>query len=149
MKYVLALSVAALIFFGYRAAIDRQKSEEKATQGAVSLVDAARAKDGRIELAKIVESPVLPEERRAALREADLDDDGFLTDEEYENMPNLASVWREEALKNELAKSKEEQMRKMLFIAYSEAQGVYYNSAEAFNRAFRNAGAIFQQREKL
>ena len=139
MKYVLALSVAALIFFGYRAAIDRQKSEEKATQGAVSLVDAARTKDGRIELAKIVESPVLPEERRAALREADLDDDGFLTDEEYENMPNLANAWREEAIRNELAERQEEEMKKMLFIAFSETQGVYYNSAEAFNRAFQIA----------
>ena len=137
MKRSLLLVVALCLFLGYRAAM---KTLDDATpQGAVSVVDKARTSDGRIELAKLVDSPILPKERRAALKEADLDGDGFLTDEEFDNMPNLASAWREKALEKELAEAQDEQMRKMLFIAYSETQGRYYNSAEAFNAAFRIA----------
>ena len=121
MKRSLLLVVALCLFLGYRAAM---KTLDDATpQGAVSVVDKARTSDGRIELAKLVDSPILPKERRAALKEADLDGDGFLTDEEFDNMPNLASAWREKALEKELAEAQDEQMRKMLFIAYSETQG--------------------------
>ena len=137
MKHALLAVVALSLFFGYRAATLRE--EAKKPQGAVSVVDAARTSDGRIELAKLVDSKILPEERRAALKEADLDGDGFLTDEEYDNMPSLASAWRQKALEKELAELQDEQMRKMLFIAYSESQGRYYNNAEAFNVAFRFA----------
>ncbi len=119
MKWITALFIVATSLCAM-SEISLQKKNEELQSPSKSAVETARLEDGRIDLSILLASNVLPEERRAAFREADLDSDGFLTPEEYDNMPDLAEEWRKEAAVKAEAEARNLEMQWRLEALYKQ-----------------------------
>ncbi len=87
-----------------------------------SILEQAKKSYGSYRLDSLLASPILSDERKAAFQEADLDNDGLITQEEYEKLPNLASQWAAEARVKQEQKNIEKEMEARLIALFFEFQ---------------------------
>ena len=87
-----------------------------------SILEQAKTSDGSYRLDSLLTSSILSDERKAAFQEADLDNDGLITQEEYEKLPNLASQWAAEARVKQERRIIEDEMEARLMGLFFEFQ---------------------------
>ena len=128
-KFIFLGLVVMLVVASIRATQRNLTNKESRGQALPTILDGARVADGLYDLAKLVDEPRLPEERRAALAEADRDRDGLLTQAELDSAPDLASRWAEEAARKAAIERKEAEMTRLFVDAYYSAREPSYSTA--------------------
>ena len=128
-KFIFLGLVVMLVVASIRATQRNLTNKESRGQALPTILDGARVADGLYDLAKLVDEPRLPEERRAALAEADRDRDGLLTQAELDSAPDLASRWADEAARKAAIEREEAEMTRLFVDACMRAPEPSYSTA--------------------